>query len=146
LILVVIRRRPFTSQAGKMFSMRLTLAAVLLLGLVGCTPEEPGVLDLRPADPNLCPAVALPLPMHVVIDPEATDKVTAIADDGRRYHVYWAPGFQAAGTATYPEVRDPEGVVVARDGEVLDDYTLHGYKVCANGDSIFVLLIESDAT
>lgn len=83
--------------------------------------------------------------MHFVIDPEATDQVTAIAN-GRRYQVYWAPGFQAAGTATDPEVRDPKGVVVARDGEVLDDYSLHGYRVCANSDSIFVLLSESGAT
>jgi hypothetical protein len=60
--------------------------------------------------------------------------------------VYWAPGFQAAGTATNPEVRDAEGVVVARDGEVLDDSTLHGYTVCATGDSIIVLLMESGAT
>jgi hypothetical protein len=43
-------------------------------------------------------------------------------------------------------VRDPEAVVVARDGEVLDDSTLHGYTVCATGDSIIILLIEFDAT
>jgi hypothetical protein len=129
-----------------LLSSRLVLAAVILLGLIGCTPEEPAILELRPADPNLCPTAALPLPMHFVIDPEARDQITAIADDGRRYQVYWAPGFQAGGTATDPEVRDPDGLVVARDGEVLDDSALHGYTVCATGDSIIVLLIESGTT
>jgi hypothetical protein len=79
-----------------------------------------------------------------VINPSAVDQVSAIANDGRRYQVAWAAAFQA-GTTADPVVRDPEGLVVAQDGEVLDDYSLHGYSVCATGDSIIILSIKSSA-
>jgi hypothetical protein len=77
--------------------------------------------------------------MRFSIDPLAKEQVVAIARDNRRYLVWWAPGF-VPGDVTNPVVRDPNGTVVARDGEILDGPLLHGHTVCATSDSISVLL------
>ena len=74
------------------------------------------------------------------IDPLAQEEVVAIARDGRPYRVWWAPRFEA-GYVTDPVVRDPNGEVVARDGDVLEGPLLHEHTVCATGDSIYVLLV-----
>jgi hypothetical protein len=120
---------------------QMALAAIASLILAGCAPE-PARLTIRTApDPNTCPAAGLPVPMRFMIDPLAQEQVVAIAFDDRRYLVWWAPGFQA-GDVTDPVVRDPNGVVVARDGELLEGPLLHGYHVCATADSIYILLVE----
>jgi hypothetical protein len=77
--------------------------------------------------------------MQFRIDPLAEEHVVAIAEDGRTYLVGWAPGVEA-GTITDPVVRDPNGVVVARDGDVIVEPLLHGYPVCATGSALYVLL------
>jgi hypothetical protein len=88
-----------------------------------------GQITIRTApDPETCPAAAVPVPMRF-----------KIANDGREYQVWWAPGF-TAGDAADPVVRDPSGVIVASDGELLEAPLLHGHTVCATGDSIYVLL------
>jgi hypothetical protein len=66
--------------------------------------------------------------------------VVVIGGDGRSYLVWWAPGFEA-GDVTDPAVRDPNGVVVARAGELLEGPLLHGYQVCATAESIYMLLV-----
>jgi hypothetical protein len=123
---------------------RIALAMIASLSLAGCGPQagsQPARLTIRTAqDPNACPAVALPVPMRFRIDPLAQEQITAISVDGRPYLVWWAPGFQA-GEVADPVVRDPKGVVVARDGEVLEGPLLHGYHVCATAESIYVLLV-----
>lgn len=123
-----------------MLMKKLALAMIASLILAGCGPE-PARLTLRTVqDPEACPAAALPVPMRFEIDALAQEQVVAIARDGRSYLVWWAPGFEA-GTVTDPVVRAPNGEVVARDGEILEGPLLHGYTVCATGDSIYVLLV-----
>jgi hypothetical protein len=78
--------------------------------------------------------------MRFKIDPLAAEQVVALAQDGRPYQVWWAPGF-VAGDVADPVVRDPNGVVVARDGELVEGPLLHGYTICATGDSIIILLV-----
>ncbi len=78
------------------------------------------------------------------IDPTATDQVMAVDETGMRHEVWWPPGFQG-GTSNDPVVRDPRGLVVARDGEALaipeDGFpVLHGYSVCAGNGGIWVTL------
>ena len=51
-----------------------------------------------------------------------------------------------------PVVRNPDGEVVARDGEIIkiprtaEMPSLHGHDVCATGDSIYVMLYGSEQT
>ncbi len=107
--------------------------------LVACA--QPDRLTIRTApDPNACPGAALPFPMRFRIDPVAQEQVVAIARDGRPFDVWWAPGF-VGGDDADPVVRDPDGLVVARDGQLLEGPLLHGYTVCATRDSIYVLLL-----
>jgi hypothetical protein len=123
-----------------MLMKKLALVVITSLLFAGCGPE-PARLTLRTVqDPGACPGAALPVPMRFEIDPLAAEQVVAIARDGRTYLVWWAPGFEA-GTVKDPVVRAPNGQVVARDGEILEGPLLHGYTVCATGDSIYVLLI-----
>lgn len=119
---------------------KLALTMIASLILTGCGPD-PSRITLRwVQDPNACPAAALPVPMRFEIRSSAQEQVVSIARDGRSYLVWWAPGFQA-GTVTDPVVRAPDGEVVARDGEILEGPRLHGYTVCATGDSIYILLV-----
>jgi hypothetical protein len=118
---------------------KTALALIASLALASCV--ESARLTIRTVpDPEACPAAALPVPMRFRIDPLAEEQVVAIARDNRTYLVWWAPGFEA-GFVTDPVVRDPNGEVVARDGEILEGPLLHGYTVCATGDSIYVLLV-----
>jgi hypothetical protein len=123
---------------------QIALTMIALLILAGCSIQpapQPARLTIRTApDPNACPAGGLLVPMRFKIDPSAHEQVVAIASTGTPLLVWWAPGFQA-GDVTDPVVRDPKGVVVARDGELLDGPRLHGYQVCATADSIYVLLV-----
>ncbi len=134
-------------------TMRSVLLAIACVGLVGCaspsaspSPTVASIqLRLMPAD-EPCYLVAVRQPLTFRIDPAADEDVVAVAADGTRYHVWWSEGFRG-GTATDPVVRDPTGQVVARDSEVLEVpdqnqgwHTLHGYRVCATGDSIYVFL------
>jgi hypothetical protein len=128
-------------QWGVMKAVALAMVASLILAACAPEPSQFARLAIRTApDPNACPAAGLPVPMRFRIDPRAQEQVIAIAFDGRLYLVWWAPGFQA-GDVTDPVVRDPNGMVVARDGELLEGPLLHGYNVCATADSIYVLLV-----
>jgi hypothetical protein len=80
------------------------------------------------------------------IDPAAVDPVTAITDEGVSLRTFWSPGF-VGGPAEDPVVRDPEGQVVAADGDVLpvpgDAYPrLKGYFVCTAPDALYIFLAE----
>ena len=127
-------------------TIRSALLAIACIGPVACAsstqtpaPAEASI-QLRFRSDGACPAAALPLPLTFQIDVAADEDVVAVATDDRRYHVWWSAGF-VGGTATDPVVRDPAGHVVARDGEVLREPTLHGYPVCATGESIYVLAV-----
>ncbi len=58
-----------------------------------------------------------------------------------RYRVYWPEGFRG-GTWDVPVVHDPHGLVVVRDGEVLEIPVdgrfpnLRGYSVCSGADQV----------
>lgn len=85
---------------------------------------------------------------RIQIDVEAADPVTAVTDAGSSLKTYWSRGF-ALGLATDAVgdwvVRDPNGQVVAGQGERLDIPAgawprLHGYFVCPTADALYVLL------
>ena len=40
-----------------------------------------------------------------------------------------------------PAIRDPNGTVVARDGELLAGPRLQGYTVCGTSDAIYILRV-----
>lgn len=120
--------------------MKIAYAMIATLVLAACSAGPAGISLRQVPDPVACPAAALPVPIRFVIDPLAKEQVTAIASDGRTYLVLWSPGF-VGGTAADPVVRAPNGDVVLRDGEVLKGELLHGYTVCASGDSLYVLLV-----
>ncbi len=77
------------------------------------------------------------------IDPDAAEPVTVVSDEGVPWHVHWAQGF-VAGTAEDPVVRDPLGMVVARDGQRLmvpaEGFPKlpGGWPVCFGDGSIWV--------
>jgi len=52
------------------------------------------------------------------IDPAADEPVTALTNKGDTLLTRWAPGF-TAGTADERVIRDPQGVIVVRDGDQL---------------------------
>ena len=52
------------------------------------------------------------------IDPAADEPVTALTNTGDTLLTRWAPGF-TAGTADERVIRDPQGVIVVRDGDQL---------------------------
>lgn len=125
--------------------IRSGLLAMACAGLVGCASPSPSqtpteaTIQIRFTPGDFCPLAAVQLPLTFRIDAAADEDVIAVTASGTRYHVWWAEGFRG-GTASEAVVRDPAGQVVARDGEVLSGYTLHGHTVCATGNSIYVLL------
>lgn len=101
---------------------------------------------LRAAPDNLgCDAVPTPWKFFVIrVDASADDQVWAINDKGGRMNTFWERGFMG-GTSTNPVVLDPDGQVVARDGERIDvpDAAwpeLHGHFVCPSLETIYILL------
>lgn len=134
------------------------LAAVVFAGiLVGaCGPAPAGstappsavvsTILLREAPANLgCDAMGVPYRSATIrIDASAAEQVWAETDTGTRLDMFWARGF-AGGPGSEPVVVDPEGQVVARDGEqiAIPDGAwprLHGYFVCPSSTAIYVLL------
>ncbi len=126
-------------------TIRSALLMIACVGLVGCASLSPSPspteasIQLRFMVDEWCPPVAVQLPLTFRIDSAADEDVVAVTMNGTQYHVWWSEGFRG-GTTSDPVVRDPTGQIVARDGEVIRDYVLHGYDVCATGDSIYVLL------
>ena len=119
--------------------MRTALALAVAIGLVACGPE-PSRLQLNTLEgPTACPGGMVHVPFVMRIDPSATEQVVAIGRQGKRYEVWWSPGF-VGGDAGDPVVRDPRGNVVARDGEQVDGATLHGYPLCGAGDAVYIII------
>jgi hypothetical protein len=82
---------------------------------------------------------------HLRIDPGAEDQVRVVSDTGRELVTYWEAGF-VPGSATERVIRDPDGQVVAQDGEVVvlhPGWQLHGHFTCmSNPDKLYVALTE----
>ena len=103
-------------------------------------------LNVAPANLG-CDAMGEPYRSFVIrFDPDAADQVTADSDDGAPLQTFWSAGF-VGGPVGDPSVLDPDGNVVARDGEevVIPDGQwprLHGYFVCPSPDAIYVLLTD----
>ena len=114
----------------------------------GAPSQAPGSgapLALRPAPPDLgCDAIPVDYRrVTFVVDASAADPVTAQTDTGRSLQTFWSAGF--TGSAAADAVRDPNGQVVAANGETLDIPEgalprLHGYFVCPSMNAIYVLL------
>ena len=129
-------------------AIRSGLLAVACAGLLGCASPSPSpsptstpteaTIQIRFTPGDFCPSAALQLPLTFRIDAAADEDVIGVTATGTRYHVWWSEGF-TGGTARDAVVRDRTGQVVARAGEVLRGYTLHGHTVCATGNSIYVL-------
>jgi hypothetical protein len=78
------------------------------------------------------------------IDPAAAEQVSATTDTGVTLLTYWSVGF-VPGADTERVIRDPAGMVVVTDGQVLQippaAYPrLAGFFVCLGTDKIYVLL------
>ncbi len=107
-------------------------------------PGEPLVLRLAPVG-LACDAIGVDYDLVTLrIDPGADEHVSGITDDGRVLLTYWSAGF-LAGTAADPVIRDPEGHVVARDGDVVPIPPaawprLHGHLVCPTPDALYILV------
>jgi hypothetical protein len=126
------------------------LLAVASLGASGCdlsagpaSPDGPTPIAIRLHlfSGNDCPLVGFPRQLTFRIDPIAADQVVVLEPDGTSSEVWWPDGFRG-GTSDDPVVRDPHGLIVARNGEVLaipkEGFPrLHGYTVCA-GDGYYV--------
>jgi hypothetical protein len=148
----------------------LSLMAVAVLAAACASPAAPtakppsvlspgptqsaaeGTMTLRAAPADLgCDA--MPVDYRNVtfrVDPGANDPVTAATDTGATLKTYWSPGFTLTSVqdaAAAPVVQDPNGQVVARDGEELAVPEgalprLHGYFVCPSADAVYVLLVD----
>lgn len=130
----------------------LALAGALVLAacLPGTASPEPSVVPivLRPAPENPgigCDAVPSPWKFFIIrIDAFADDQVWAVNDKQGRMNVFWERGF-IGGSSAVPIVVDPDGQVVARDGERIDVPEaawpdLHGHFVCPGLDAIYILV------
>ena len=74
------------------------------------------------------------------------EQVSAVTDGGVRLKTFWSEGF-VGGPLEDPSVLDPEGRVVARDGEVVAipegaRPRLNGYFVCPSPDALYILLTD----
>jgi hypothetical protein len=97
-----------------------------------------------------CPLAGVPRRLTFRIDAVAPEQVVALDETATQYRVWWPEGFRG-GSSDDPVVRDPRGLVVARDGEVLlragDDFpNLHGYSVCSGGDKVGAALWVQSGT
>ncbi len=109
-------------------------------------PAGSPAFALRESPPNLgCDAIGVEYQSVTFrIDPAASEPVTAITDSGTTLLTHWERGFQA-GAAGELLIRDPNGQVVVRDGDVLvvpggTWPRLGGYFVCLAPDALFVQL------
>jgi len=119
----------------------------MCLGVFGCdfssvVEQSPTALPIRILlfDGGSCPLAGLPRRLTFQIDAAAAEQVAALDETATLYRVWWPEGFRG-GTSADPVVRDPRGLIVARDGEILtapDDGfpNLHGYSVCSGGDGV----------
>ena len=114
-------------------------------------PSAPAAITLREAPSNLgCDSIGWPDEIEPYssltfrIDPAAGEQVRAVSDTGRELVTYWAVGFEP-GTAAERVIRDPDGQVVAQDGEVVQlqpGWQLHGHPVCMSPDKLYVTLTQ----
>jgi hypothetical protein len=129
---------------------RWIIVAIISMSAIACarseaapTPDPAALrISLNRSDGSR-PLAGMDREYPIRIDPTAVDQVTPISRDGRVHRMYWSTGFEG-GTAKDPVVRDPNGEVVARNGDILtysgDGFPkLHGYAVCF-GDGLYVLL------
>jgi hypothetical protein len=113
---------------------------------VGSAPVATIRLNVAPANLG-CDAMGVPYrSLTIRVDPAAVDQVTALTDDNAPLKTFWSAGF-VGGPLDEPVVFDPDGNVVAREGEivVIPDGQwprLHGYFVCPSADAVYVLLTD----
>lgn len=119
---------------------------------IPASPSTQAAIVLREAPADLgCDSIGWPddiapySSLTFRIDPSAEEQVRAVSDTGRELVTYWAAGFEP-GSATERLIRDPDGQVVARDGEVVNTpaggWNLHGHSVCMQPDTLSVLLTQ----
>ena len=92
-------------------------------------------------DPGAFCSLAALLPATIQVEPDADPPTWIEGADGTRENLEWPIGFQLRVTGAMAEVVDPDGVVVARDGEELADAgggsSARGeewFAVCSIGD------------
>jgi len=107
-----------------------------------------GTFQLNVAPPNLgCDAMGVPYRSATIrFTPAAQEQVSAMTDTGVLLKTFWSAGF-VGGLLDDPSVLDPEGRVVARDGEVVVIPEgawprLNGYFVCPSQDALYILLTD----
>ena len=148
--------------------MIVSLAAAGLVVLAGCAtsvgpvatspsaalPSSAAAMTLHTfAAPLGCDSIGWPdeikpySSLTFRIDPTVEEQVRAVSDTGRELVTYWEAGF-VPGSATERVIRDPDGQVVARDGEVVGlhpGWQLHGHFTCvSNPVKLYVALTEPE--
>lgn len=130
-------------------AIRSLAVTILAASVFACAPATPSVtrptpsptvrLSYAPADSG-CPLAALPRAFTFRIDPNALDPVVAIGSNGFVYHVFWSQEFRG-GTVDESVVLGPDGQVVARNGQRVEDPEeyLPGYILCSGSESLYVL-------
>jgi hypothetical protein len=130
---------------------RLAPWAFLALLASGCTQAlwpspastPQATLAILYSAPNEGCPLAAAVDVTFQIDAYAPEAVIAIADDGMVMHVRWPSGF-VGGTYDEQAVKDPNGVVVVRDGQRLVapprgfPKLPGGWPVCFGGRTVWV--------
>jgi hypothetical protein len=139
---------------------RIALTAILVGSVAGCgnspgmsptpdpsaAPGEAFQLNLAPANLG-CDAMGVPYRSATIrFAPAGPQQVSAVTDPGAILKTVWSEGF-VGGPHDDPSILDPEGRVVARDGEVVIIPVgawprLNGYFVCPSPDALFILLTD----
>jgi len=121
--------------------MRRRIAAILGSFILAACLLDPASGTLPTYDPGAFCSLAALLPATVHVQPEADPPTWIEGADGTRTNLEWPIGFQLRVTGAVAEVVDPDGVVVARDGEELADAGGEGsargeewFAVCSIGD------------
>jgi hypothetical protein len=138
----------------------MVLTAFLAVSAAGCgnspatspttdPSSAPGAtFQLNVAPGNLgCDAMGVPYRTATIrFAPAGPQQVSAVTDTGAILKTFWSEGF-VGGPHDDPSILDPEGRVVARDGEVVIIPVgawprLNGYFVCPSPDALFILLTD----
>lgn len=123
--------------------MRLLVAGLLLVVVCGCGSAQPGTpltLATAASSSGGCPTAAL-LPVNIELD--GNEMVFVSVGSGSRVSLVWPHGFAARLVDGVPELIAPNGAVIGRQGDVLDnlggglDVSGSVFHVCSVGSTSY---------
>lgn len=121
----------------------LGVVAVTVLG--ACQPVGLRTFAAPASGPPILCSPASVLPFRLVIDPSQSNPVWGLwVTDGSRFDVIWPPGFQLRMTPQ-PELVDPLGSIIGRNGELIDNAGGSGgdpVTICSLGSVTYPLDLQ----